>query len=97
MTCEAFYDLVKKYHFEIGNRFRYDRLCSDNDEQIVGHDVYRGLLICKSIKYFDWQKEEYHNHDIQKWADYIRCRTAYHWIQIDEHRNDIKQNKEDKK
>lgn len=97
MKFEDFNDLVKKYHFEIGNRFRYDKLCSDNDEQIVGHDVYRGLLICKSIKYAEWQKEEYLNHDIQEWADDIRCRMAHHWVQIDEHRNDIKQNKEDKK
>ena len=90
MNWEDFSNLVKKYHFEIGNRFRYDKLCSDNDEQIVGHDVYRGLLICKSIKYTDWQKEEYHNHDIQEWADDIRCNTAHHWVQINEHREDVK-------
>ena len=94
MTHEEFYKLVNEYHFEIGNRFRYDGLCSDNDEQIVGHDVYRGLLICKSIKYADWQKEEYHNHDIRAWADDIRCRKAHHWVQIDEQRYDVKQNKE---
>lgn len=97
MKFEKFNQLVKDYHFEIGNRFRYNKLCSDNDEQIVGHDVYRGLLICKTIKYADWQKEEYHNHDIQAWANDIRCRKAHRWVRIDEHRNDIKQNKEDKK
>ena len=32
MNCKDFNNLVKKYHFEIGNRFRYDKLCSDNDE-----------------------------------------------------------------
>ena len=90
MKYEDFYKLVKVYHFEIGNRFRYNGLCSDNDEQIVGHDVFRGLLICKSIKYFDWQEEEYCNHDIREWARDILCRTAHHWVQINERREDVK-------
>ncbi len=85
MKYEDFNNLVKKYHFEIGNRFRYSGLCSDHDEQIVGHDVYRGLLICKSIN-----KEEYNNHHIQTYADDIRCRKPYRWVQIDEDRKDVK-------
>lgn len=84
MKYTNFKELVDKYHFEIGNRFRYTHLCSDNDEQIVGHDVYRGLLICKSIKY-----EVYLVHNIQGMADDIRRNVANHWVQIDEHRKDI--------
>lgn len=89
MKYVDFNNLVKEYHFEIGNRFRYDGLCSDNDEEIVGHDVYRGLLICKTIKYIHWQKEGYKVHDILDYANDIRCRCAHHWVQIDKNRKDI--------
>lgn len=90
MNYKYFDYLVGKYHFEIGNRFRKRYLCSDNDIEVVGHDVSRGLLICRKIKYFFWQDDGYINHDIQSVADDIRCNTPHHWIQIDKERKDIK-------
>ena len=91
MDYETFKKLVDRYSLRIGNRFRFDHLCSDHDFEIVGHSVYYGLVIYRHPSYCDYKRfdDEYGVYSVQGLADDIRYNSWYHAIQIDENRNDI--------
>lgn len=73
----------------VGTRFRIDRLCSDNDREIVAIDYGKEEVVlreynpsaCHSGKPFTWS--------VKGLLEEIRLTNAYRWVQIDGNRNDV--------
>lgn len=84
--------LAEKHGIKIGNRYRIDRLCNDNDRMVVDIDFDKGIAtVEKRFGIYDGYKEP------ERWqmsllgiAEYLKPNQAYQWILVDENRKDIK-------
>ena len=84
--------LAFKNGIKVGNRYRVDHLCSDNDTEILDIDFENGEVTLKDCLY-GYQGR----HDGEPWKNPIKFVSEqitrdqwYRWILIDKERNDIK-------
>lgn len=87
--------LAEKHGIKVGNRYRIDHLCNDNDREIVDIDFEKGLVtVEKRFGIYNGYKEpERWQMSIEGVIGYLKPNQAYRWIQIDENRNDITSSK----
>lgn len=86
--------LAEAYGIKIGNRYRIDHLCSDNDQEILGIDFKAGEVKMKRYLYGykDGMMDEYFTCSLMFVIKNLADRNMWNrWIQIDENRNTIKE------
>lgn len=88
----AFQSLAEQNGIKVGNRYRIDHLCRDNDREILNIDFKTGTVTMKECLY---QYHGYHSPEpfslpLQNVVNEINRESWYKWIRIDENRKDIK-------
>jgi hypothetical protein len=84
---------AEKHGIKIGNRYRIDHLCNDNDRMVVDIDFEKGIAtVEKRFGIYDGYKEpEKWQMSLEGIAEYLKPNQAYQWILVDENRKDVKQ------
>ena len=83
--------LAKDNNVAVGNRYRIDHLCNDNDRKIVDIDFEKGLVTlekCFGI-YNGYQEPEKWQMSLEGVVEYLKPNQAYQWIQVDDNRHNI--------
>ena len=77
---------------KVGNRYRIDHLCSDNDREVLDIDFEKGEVTLKECLYgtVGRHSPEPFTVSMKFVADEIGREQWYRWILIDNDRNDIK-------
>ena len=85
--------LATKYDIKVGNRYRINHLCSDNDREILDIDFKTGKVKMKQYIYGhnDGFMEEFFTNSLPFVIQQLNANQCYSWIQIDQNRHDIKQ------
>ena len=85
--------LASKYGIKVGNRYRINHLCSDNDREILDVDFKTGEVKMKQYIYGhnDGFMEEFFTNSLLFVMQQLDQNQCYSWIQIDQNRHDIKQ------
>lgn len=87
METMNYRQLAEEHNIKVGNRYRIDHLCSDNDREITSIDFETGKATIKVGIYKHSCETKIYTTSIQ---NIIKSEFfADRWIQIDEHRHDI--------
>lgn len=85
-------DQLDKAGIGIGSRFKIDRLCSDNDRELISIDFGK-----EEATFREYNHSDYHNGKPFTWPltgksgllNEIKMNRPYRWIQIDKDRQDL--------